>query len=233
MIEGPSIAAVGALIGDPARANILTALLDGRRWTATELSIVAGVAPQTASGHLRMLVDGALLTVEKDGRHRYFRLANHNVAEAVELLATIASSSPHYRRTRRGPREPEMRVARTCYDHIAGHLGVSLMQWLTIHRCLELTDDGVIVTASGEDWLEEFGIDIAAAHARRRPLAKACLDWSERRPHLAGAIGAALADRFFSLGWIKREAKTRALTITQLGKRELRGNFGLEILDRV
>lgn len=217
MPEGPLIAPVGALIGDPARANILTVLLDGKARTATELSHIAGVSPQTTSAHLSKLVQGKLICLEKQGRNRYFRLTSHTVAEAIEALVRVAGDAQHPTRSTR-PRDQVLRRARTCYDHIAGQLGVALMDSLFGHGHLVELNSGLALSDQGERYLKDLGVDIDGIRQRRRPFARTCLDWSERRPHLAGALGAALADRCFSLRWIEHLPDSRALKVTARGR---------------
>lgn len=232
MTEGPEIAVIGALIGDPSRANILTALLDGRAWTASELAVSAGVSMPTTSGHLRKLVDGNLLVTEKQGRHRYFRLTNHKVAEALEALAGLAAELPQRRPKRSGPRDLSMRTARTCYDHLAGRLGVGLMEGLVRKAYLIENEKGLFVTDAGNHWFRSVGIDLAHVRSQRRVFARPCLDWSERRPHLAGAIGAALAARYLDQGWIKRLPNSRALKITSKGHHGFQESFGIDLTEQ-
>lgn len=226
MSEGPNIAKVGALIGDPARANILLSLMDGMARTATELAYVAGVSPQTASSHLAKLIEGKFLTMARQGRHRYYRIANPQVAEAIEGLSRIAGDGPtHHRRP--GPRDEAMRHARYCYDHFAGRLGVLLANALLAQGSLVRQGDDFFVTESGEKALTGFGIDLDAVRGRRRAFARACMDWSERRPHVAGALGAALAARCIELGWVKRVRGSRTVEITEAGRKGLRDTFGV------
>ncbi|MDH3476484.1 MAG: metalloregulator ArsR/SmtB family transcription factor [Rhodospirillales bacterium] len=228
MSEGPYIAETGALLGDPARANILTALLDGKARTATELAYVAGVSPQTTSAHLAKLTEGRLLALEKQGRHRYYRLAGTEVAELLEALARVAVKGPKRHRPT-GPRDQAMRRARTCYDHLAGRLGVALADTLTERGHLLVEGKNFALAATGEAFLGEFGVDLAALRQRRRAFARSCLDWSERRPHVAGALGAALAERCFELGWVARVADSRSLRITQDGHRGLAKTFDVKV----
>ena len=212
------IAHVAALIGDPARANMLSALIDGRALTASELAQAAGVALPTASGHLARLVDGGLVSVERQGRHRYHRLADADVAQAIEGLMGLAQRTGGTR-ARTGPREPALRSARICYDHLAGERGVAL---LAAAQAAGYLADGpdLAVTAAGREAFAAFGVDFAAIEHGRRPLCRRCLDWSERRSHLAGALGAAVLARLLDRGWARREAG-RALTITRDGERAL------------
>ncbi|MFL5257796.1 MAG: ArsR/SmtB family transcription factor [Rhodopila sp.] len=213
---------IAALLGDPARANILVALLDGRALTAKELAFAAHVSPQTTSGHLAKLTDASLLSMEKQGRHRYFRLASPLVGQMLESVMAVAGDTTSAPRTWRGG--DALRTARTCYDHLAGRLGVALADALTGAGHLVLTADGGEVTASGDAFLARFGAHPAAG---KRVFCRACLDWSERRPHIAGRLGAALTDRCFSLGWVERQRDTRAVAITPFGRSGFADVFGI------
>jgi DNA-binding transcriptional ArsR family regulator len=226
MNEGPYIAEIGALIGDPARACMLGSLVDGRARTATELALIAGIAPPTASSHLARLVEGRLLAVERQGRHRYYRLAGPQVAAALEALAVLAAGGPPRHRPP-GPREAALRLARTCYDHLAGRLGVALTEAMLRDRLLAADGADYAVTAAGAARLAALAIDLEPLRRQRRCLARACLDWSERRPHLAGALGAALADRLFQLGWLDRLPESRGVRITGAGRDGLAATFAL------
>jgi DNA-binding transcriptional ArsR family regulator len=215
------------LIGDPARANMLTALTDGRALTASELGHAAGVAPPTASGHLAQLVAGGLITVEKQGRHRYHRLADADVAQTIEGLMGLAerTGAP---RIRTGPREPALRRARICYDHLAGQRGVALLAGA--HAAGFLAGEGdMAMTEAGRVAFTRFGVDLAALARSRRPLCRRCLDWSERQSHLGGALGAAVLARLLDRGWARREAG-RVLTITPAGLGAL-ATLGLDSAD--
>lgn len=223
------LAEVGALVGDPARANILTALMDGRALTATELAYLAGVAPQTASGHLAKLAGANLLALTKQGRHRYYRLSSPEVGHMLEgILAVAALHLPPRRRTASRIDE-EMRTARTCYDHIAGRLGVGIADALTAEGHILLAEDGGEVTPVGADFLAGLGVDLAARKGSTRAYCRSCLDWSERRPHIAGLLGAAMCRRFFDLGWVERRRDTRALTISAVGSRGFADSFGFHL----
>ncbi len=224
----PSVAEIAALVGNPARANMLAALLDGRALTATELAYVARVSPQTTSGHLARLTEGRLLVLHKQGRHSYYRLASPLIGRMLEgIMAVAADGAPRYRPHWKG--DDALRRARTCYDHLAGWLGVALADALTRGEHVILTDDGGEVTAGGTAFLDKFGIDVAALGQGKRPFCRPCLDWSERRPHLAGTLGAALAARAFELGWIARQRDTRAVAITGKGERGLTEVFGITV----
>lgn len=224
-------AEVAAIAGDQARAVMLNTLMDGRALTATELANAAGITAQTASGHLARLTAAGLLAVEKQGRHRYHRLASPTVAHMLESIMRVAAE-PQLARARpvSGPRDAALRAARTCYDHIAGRLGVALADAMTKRGLIELSSDGGIVTPKGLRHFQKLGIDKAISGNRtRRAVCRPCLDWSERRPHLAGALGAALCEHCFKAGWIKRIAGTRALRVTPHGMTALRDHFAVTI----
>jgi DNA-binding transcriptional ArsR family regulator len=228
MKEDPRLAEIAALVGDPARANILTALLDGRALTASELAYFAGVSPQTASGHLAKLTQSRMLALQKQGRHRYYRLATPQVARMIESIMEVAVGAPErYRPPSKA--DAALRAARTCYDHFAGRLGVGLADALGTCGHIVLTDQGGEVTEAGVDFLTGFGLDLADARRRRRAYCRPCLDWTERRPHLGGAIGAALAARCFALHWVERQRDSRALLITTAGRRGLDEVFGIAL----
>ncbi|MGE0753395.1 MAG: ArsR/SmtB family transcription factor [Variibacter sp.] len=220
------LASIAALVGDPARANILCALLGGRALTAKELAYAAHVSPQTTSGHLGKLTAANLLTPWQQGRFRYYRLANPAVAAMLESIMNVAAMTPRVRPPRM---DPAMRTARLCYDHCAGHLGVGLADALIANGDIELADDGGVVTLPGTKFFLDFGIDIEALRNHRRVFCKPCLDWSERRPHLAGAVGAQIAHRLFDLGWISRVRDTRTLRVTPAGVKGLRDVFGVTL----
>ncbi|MFL5269956.1 MAG: ArsR/SmtB family transcription factor [Stellaceae bacterium] len=226
-----TFAEVAALAGDPARAGMLHALMDGRALTASELARVAGVTPQTASGHLARLATAGLLSVEKQGRHRYHRIASPAVAQMMESIMQVTSGlDPARPPLTVGPRDAALRTARTCYDHLAGRLGVALADALVVGNYIELASDGGLVTDAGIEFFGRIGIDvdaIATRNGRRsgRILCRPCLDWSERRPHIAGAIGAAICAHGFGKDWIRRVDGTRAVTITPKGERIFRERF--------
>jgi len=233
MFNTSSITEIAALLGDPARAAMMHALLDGRALTATELANVAGIAPQTASGHLMRMTRAGLLAMERQGRHRYHQLASRYVAELLENLMQVATRSDiaQAHRPVTGPRDPDMRMARTCYDHIAGRLGVTIADAMTRNGFVELAEDAGVVTEAGAAFLEKLGIDIdppPGAVRKTRLLCRPCLDWSERRPHLAGRLGAALCGHCIASGWVRKRAASRVLDITPAGDRALRTLFGFE-----
>lgn len=219
---------IGALMGVPARANMVVALMAGRPLTATELAHAAGVSRQTASGHLAKLTQAGLIAVKRQGRRRYYRLASPRVGQMVEAAMVVARETPpRYRPASR--LDEALRTARTCYDHLAGRLGVGLADALMARRHIVMGDDGGHVTKSGTRFLDNFGVDLAAAARHRRIFCRPCLDWSERRPHLAGSLGAALAARCFELGWIEREPESRAVAITDTGRSGFAERYGIEL----
>ncbi|WP_433472253.1 ArsR/SmtB family transcription factor [Spirillospora sp. CA-142024] len=220
------IAPVAALLADRARAAMLTALLDGRPLAAGELARTAGVSAQTASAHLARLLDGGFVTVIKQGRHRYYRLRGSEVAQVIEALSRISPPvEVHSLRQSRDARR--LHEARTCYDHLAGIAGVTLFAALVEGGLIEATDgDAYEVTEKGEERLGELGLDLAVLRKTRRRFAWHCLDWTERRPHLNGALGAALTDRMIELGWFERGRTRRALAVTDAGLKGLADSFG-------
>jgi len=229
MSNAPQIAEVAALVGDPARANMLVALLGGRALTATELAYAAGVSPPTTSGHLGKLSAARLVILMKQGRHRYYRLAGPHVAHMLESIMHVAIEGPP-RYQPRSKTDDQMRRARTCYDHIAGVLGVDLADSMIAHDFVVLGDEAGEVTPNGAEFLTRLGVDLAAARAKRRVFCRPCLDWTERRLHIGGAVGAALATRCLELKWIEQVRDSRALAITPAGRRGLVEAFGLSLL---
>lgn len=202
MREGPNIATVAAAIGDPARANMLTALIDGRALTVSELAEAAGIALSTASGHLARLAQTGLVVVRKQGRHRYLALAGPDVAAALEALMVLAErASPPPVRT--GPRDAELRAARVCYDHLAGERAVAMLAALVARGVLSETD-APLLTDAGRVRLASIGLDLTVIARGRRPACRPCLDWSERRTHLGGALGAAILRHALAQGWATR-----------------------------
>jgi DNA-binding transcriptional ArsR family regulator len=223
MSDIPDIATVAALIGDRARANMLLALMSGQAMTATELASGADVAKATASTHLRKLLDAHLLDVAAQGRHRYFRLADRGVADLLERLIGVADGRTGPRTF--GPRDPLMRKARVCYDHIAGELGVLAHDSLVKRRLMHVAEQGPELNDAGAQFFRALGVDVAALGAKRRPLCRACLDWSERRHHLGGAIGAALLRHCLDAGWARQSRSSRALIFSAAGERTFRRQF--------
>lgn len=228
MSDAPRMAEVAALVGDPARSNILCALLGGRALTATELSFAAGVSPQTTSGHLGKLLGARLLVVMKQGRHRYYGLAGPHIGQMLESIMNVALTGPP-RFQPKSRVDTDMRHARTCYDHIAGVLGVGLADRLTERDHVVLGDEGGEVTRTGTAFLSGLGVDLSGALAKKRIFCRPCVDWTERRPHIGGAVGAALANWCFDKHWIERVRDSRALTITPAGKHGLAEIFSLAV----
>lgn len=230
MVSPNRIAEVAAVIGDPARAAMLAALMDGRALTASELASVAGITPQTASTHLARLAAIELVSVETQGRHRYHRLAGPAVAQMLESLMQHASTrSWAARAPQTGPRNEALRQARTCYDHLAGRLGVAIADALIGHGHVEIDDEAGLVTETGMGFLAKIGVELPAGINRRlvsRPVCRLCLDWSERRPHLAGRLGAALCRHSFNAGWVRRIDGTRAVMVTPKGRPLMAKLFG-------
>ena len=225
MRDGPSIARVGALIGDHARAEILTALMGGQALTATELAGVAGVTKQTVSAHLAKLLEAKLLALEAQGRHRYFRLADRDVAQLLESLMGVAYRTGAVR-LRSSPREPALRKARLCYDHLAGELGVLVFEGMEQRGLLRKVAEGLELTPHGERLLSGAGFNLAALSRQRRPLCRPCLDWSMRRHHLAGTLGAAILEHCFERGWARRPRGSRVVRFSDAGERALKRQFG-------
>jgi len=219
------IASVAALVADPTRARMLTTLMDGRARTAKELAYGAGVTPQTASSHLGKLVRAEMLAMERQSRHRYFRLATPAVGHAVEALMVV---SPSRRRVAGGLAPLDgLRLARTCYDHLAGRLGVTVTEAMVRRRFLKLARQEFLLMPTGARFLARLGVNVDETRRERRAFARPCLDWSERRAHLAGALGAAVARRWLELRWVQPVREERTLTLTPQGVRALRTWFGI------
>ena len=222
--DGPDIARIASLVGDPARANMLTASMAGAALTASELALEAGVTLSTASSHLAKLMDGGLLTVASEGRHRYYGLAGAQVASMLEAIMGVAASVGP-KRARPGPREPKMREARVCYDHLAGEHAVRMLDSL-FERKILVRDGGAIgFGRSGAAHFAAIGIDVEAGRKSRRPVCRACLDWSVRRSHLAGTLGAAILDKILAEKWARREKDSRVVTFSPKGRMEFERVF--------
>ena len=228
MITGPLIAEMAGLVGEPARATMLSALLDGRALTATELAYAARVTRQTASTHLAKLAEVGLVAPIRDGRYRYFRLASPKVAEMLDgIMAVALQHRPRYRPLSRQARE--LSAARICYDHLAGRLSVDLTDSLITREYIVVGDEAAEITRAGTRFLTEFGIDPSGLNPRGRRFCRLCIDWTERRPHIAGVVGAALTKRCFDLGWTERMKHGSAVIITASGKRGFLTTFGIEV----
>lgn len=223
MADGPNIARVAAVIGERGRAQVLGALMDGRALTATELADAVGVTRSTMSSHLSRLQQARLIAAESQGRHRYFRIANADVAELLEGMMGLAqlTTPPQVL----GPRDPALRKARLCYDHLAGELGVLIYDGLEHRGAFVHASDGLSMNDSGWSILNKLGLSATRISPTRRPLCRACVDWSERRHHLAGALGAALAARLMELRWAKRLPHSRALHVTPRDEKTIRELF--------
>jgi DNA-binding transcriptional ArsR family regulator len=225
MSDGPHIARIASLVGDPARAEMLTALLGGQALTATELAGVAGITKQTASAHLSKLLDARLIAVRAQGRHRYCQLADDDVAHLLESIMGVAYRAGAVR-LRSSPREPALRNARLCYDHLAGDVGVQVFDSLVQRGLLIGVNETLAITESGGQFFRDFGVDLDALAKCRRPLCRMCLDWSVRRHHLAGSLGAAVLARIFRLGWARRARHSRVVIFSSAGQTALRRRFG-------
>ncbi|OBA05294.1 transcriptional regulator [Paenibacillus polymyxa] len=223
-----NVAMIASLVSEPSRAAILTALLDGRFHTASELAHMAGIKPQTASFHLAKMTESQVVTVEKQGRHRYYGIQDPEVAQVMESLLSIAPRVP-IQSFKQASENEAIRLARTCYDHIAGHLGVQIMSFFMQKGILSEDQDGLHITQQGESFFADFQINLKNTRQKRRSFSHKCLDWSERRHHLAGALGKALLDRLFELHWIEHLPTTRAIRITAEGKRGFKEVFEIEI----
>jgi len=222
--EPPSLAAAAALIGDPVRAAILLHLTDGSRRPASELAFLAGASPQAASAHLTRLVDGGLLTVENQGRHRFFSIASGEVAEMIEGLANWADRQPKRRRL-----DPALCRARLCYDHLAGQLGVAVFDRMAAQGWLIFGADGPGLSPAGLDWCRRNKLDPTVPKWSRRPLLRLCLDWTERRHHIGGHFGAAFAQTLFDAGYLRRRPSQRIVDVTRRGIAFLRSELAINV----
>jgi DNA-binding transcriptional ArsR family regulator len=225
MVAAANMVEVAALVGDTARATILAALMGGQALTASELAYLAGVSRPTASEHLVKLVTARLIAVTRQGRFRYYRIASPLVARMLESIIAVAAIEVPPRYQPRSAKDDALRFARTCYDHLAGRLGVAIADALVARGHVVLGDDGGEVTPSGTRALTDFGADLDLRG--KRIFCRPCLDWSERRHHLAGALGAALATRCFDLTWIERTKRDRAIAVTRKGYEGLSARFGI------
>ncbi len=230
MTNANQLAEVAALVGDPARAAMLLALMDGRALTATELAASANITPQTASSHLAKLTAAHLLKAEAQGRHRYHRLSSAKVAQMLEGLMELSPPAARPRKVVTGPRDAAMRRARSCYDHIAGQLGVAIATGLQDAGAVQLNDEAGLITVRGFALFDEIGLRLPDGPSKStRPLCRPCLDWSERKPHLAGRLGQAICQHCLDHGWVRRQSGNRTLEITPIGHNALREAFGAEM----
>jgi DNA-binding transcriptional ArsR family regulator len=224
MVTTARVAEIGALLGDPARVNMIIALLDGRARTARELADAGGVSPQTASSHLGKLVAAQFLQVDRQGRHRYHRLASPEIARLLEQMHVAGSTLEANRMRSFCPKDAQIRELRSCYDHLAGRIAVELGERLIGDSA---ASGNARLTPEGLSLLDAFGIDVRSIKTGRRAFCRACLDWSERRPHVAGALGAAILDRLKTLGWVKTRSSGRSLILTAAGERGFNDTFGI------
>ncbi|MCG7534611.1 helix-turn-helix transcriptional regulator [Pseudoalteromonas sp. OOF1S-7] len=225
----PDITLIASLIGEPARARMLTALMSGKALTATELALEAEITAQTASSHLAKLVDGELITVRKQGRHKYFQLKNHAIAELIEQLLSLSNTIPALKSTL-GPRDPYLRRARICYDHIAGELGVKLYDALVAAQYLQDQQAQTRLTDAGYHFFSGLGVCFNTLARNKRPLCRSCLDWSERRNHLAGSLGHWVLTDALDKGWLIRVPNSRAIQFTKFGQRQFINTYKLQHL---
>lgn len=227
MKEGPDIARVAALIGDPARASMLTALMSGKALTVSELADEAGITIQTASSHLSRLDEGGLLRPRKQGRHKYFSLASDQVADVLEALMGLAAGAGHLRK-RTGPKDAALRRARVCYNHLAGEMGTQMFASLMGQGHLALDGEDLTLTASGAAFIADVGIDLDTLRKGRAALCRECLDWSARRSHLAGSLGRAFLSRFEELSWARRDRETRIVVFSPRGTKAFERLFSVD-----
>ena len=220
----PDVSRIARTIGEPTRIRMLTLLMEGRALTAKELAYGSGVEPATASEHLQRLLADALVVSLNQGRHKYFRLASTQVADCIEALMAVALPAKRLPPEREDP----VRVARFCYDHLAGRIGTQITDALVQRKFVILKGKDFVVSKKGARWFAKLGLDLAAVAATRRKFEHVCLVWSERRHHLGGALGAALANHLSQAGWVKRKTGTRAVVVTALGRRELKAQFGIQ-----
>src|SRR3989454_657516 len=224
MITGPIIAEIAALVGDSARATMVSALLDGRALTASELALAAQIRPQTASTHLAKLTEAGLLSVVRSGRHRHFRLASPTVVDMIDRIVAVAlAKRPRYRPLSRQARA--LSAARICYDHLAGRLSVDLTDSFVARKYVVLDDEAAEITTAGARFFTVVRVELPTLRSTRRHSCRLCLDWTERRPHIAGALGAAITTRYFDLGWMERMRRSHAVIVTRLGRRGFQEGF--------
>ncbi|MEH6475043.1 MAG: winged helix-turn-helix domain-containing protein [Sneathiella sp.] len=224
MKEGPDIALLGSLIGDPARANILTALISGKALTPSELAVEANVTVQTTSSHLKKLEMGGLIQQRRQGRHKYFTLADDEVGSVLEAMMGLAAKNGHTR-VRTGPKDPALRKSRVCYNHLAGEMGVLMLDSLISQKFIVDDETVLDLTDTGTAFLKSIDIDPSQLSRTRRPVCKSCLDWSARRSHLAGTLGTELLNKFYEMGWAKREEGSRIVAFSKAGETQFKALF--------
>jgi DNA-binding transcriptional ArsR family regulator len=218
---------IASLICEPARAKMLWNLLDGRAYTAGELAIVSDLSPAGASNHLARLLDAQIVKVDRQGRHRYFSIASPNVAYVIESMASLASSGAN--EAKKEVRKNTIRYCRTCYDHLAGYVGVRITEAMESGKLIKKFENGYVLTNKGWGWLSDLGLTKENFPSVRRPLARQCLDWSERRPHLAGQLGSALLEKMMQRKWFRKVAHSRELIVTAQGSKELYSLLKVEV----
>ncbi|WP_103864069.1 helix-turn-helix transcriptional regulator [Aquimarina sp. I32.4] len=219
---------IASLLGDKSRSIMLWCLLDGRAYTAMELSICADISAQSTSNHLKKLIKANVLSVEKQGRHRYYRYASADVAQVIESMAGLVSLDENYKRVNK-PSQNNITYARTCYDHLAGEIGVRITDALLDNGIVEVLEKKYVVTTEGKNWFKEIGINVDEIMLQKRSFAHPCLDWSERRYHIAGALGASFLTSMLQNDWIRKKKDSREVIVTSIGKVELRKRLHLEI----
>lgn len=236
MTTANSLAGIGALIGDPGRASMLVTLMDGRALTAGELARAAGIAPPTASGHLARMLEGGMLALERQGRHRYYRLANASIAALIEQLMVVSGELTAAAAQRKpivtGPRDHDLRRARLCYDHLAGDIAVGIAANMAACGLIEFADDGGVVTKAGLELFAVLHVDVSPLspdQSRGATFCRPCLDWSERRPHIAGVVGKALYTAFLRADWLRAPTSGRAVHVTPVGVRAFERHFGVHL----
>ena len=227
MSPSPNITRIASAIGDPVREDMLMALMSGRALTATELATHAGITKQTGSSHLRRLLDAHLVAMYAQGRHRYFTIANEDVAQLLERMTGVAANVTPAR-IATSPKDPALRKARVCYDHLAGELAVCLYDSLIRRGAFRFESENLMLSADGERGMRDFGVDVDALHAQRRVVCRPCMDWSERRHHLAGSLGAALLECVIERGWAKRDRNSRLIVFRPTGERSFIRTFELD-----
>ena len=215
-----SITLLGSMIAEPARANMLLALLSGKALTASELALEANITAQTASSHLGKLLDAGMIKVEKQGRHKYFQLQNEDIAQLLESLLVL-TNRPASSTIKTGPTCPSLRKARVCYDHLAGKLAVDLFDHFQQQSLIDVNSDAALLTEKGQEFFSQLGADILSMRNKRRPVCRACLDWSERRHHLAGALGQWVLNLILENKWAKRDMDSRAIHFTEYGYKQM------------
>ncbi|HEY1473727.1 MAG TPA: helix-turn-helix transcriptional regulator [Pseudolabrys sp.] len=229
MVAAANLVEIAALVGDTARATMLAALMDGQAITSSELASLARVSRATASGHLGKLAQARLLAVTQKRRNRYYRIASPLVAKMLESIQAVAALETPARYQPRSAEDDALRFARTCYDHLAGRLGVAIADALTRKKYVVLSDEGGELTKTGQRFLSQFGATLNPASGSRRIFCRPCLDWSERRYHIAGHVGAEICRCCLDRGWVARQRGSRAMRLTPAGRRELRETFGIDL----